>query len=791
MSDFVRGIYQYGIDTLGSIFRRGLSEFINLYGKKLFRINNDRVIERTEKIGGQSIFYAYPLDLLPISQNIDQTSITIESGTITDLVVYVSDTTYNAHIDNIKLSIETDKVIDPDEHILEQSYIEDNDNDLLTAFREVKERLQKYIDQIHIQIDNIEITINNLLTINISDIQCCSKSSHISQLSISSLLLLEDINYENKSITIQSLKANSNEIELLPIIYLGKSDSSLQLDLAIYDITLDDCSIQSIILEKNRLSIDTIITDIFHIDSIDLTISDAIIFQERSTMTIHKISEIFDWIDAKKGIVSRLLSKVITDDSEDITISNLRCDIITDINLSVAIDTIKGSTLNGVMIVTDLWSASAHEICFDDEILITESDVIDLDHMYHWVKSLPSREGESKSIRLIHHRSVITMRDLYRSPKISLEISGVYHKKGTDIVASGFLNDHRIFETSIDEISEQSVITNLVVYLDPVLFDQIHMMLGTWKSDSSIKTMPISKLEQILSESMIVDEYTDIEQHIHAYVEPEKVRATIDKIIDDYCHKYLSPLFSVKIDKVLVNLYGKIDEDRFVEISIIDLAIKSHQSDLETSVVEIDRNVMTVTFGVNVTDLDAEGEWRRFLELQHFYADFCDDDGYRITTYCKPVVLNIREQCLLQLLSFISPCHCLPRGSSPSSIQYLSISEISLTLNYLPIIANNITSLSLHNHSLTLSPVKCEYCTFKEATDTVKASWFNSLEISRMITDIKMIKPYAEPIHNLYTLVKNYLSRSTNNSMLRRFLRQKDIKRSLKRMGVKICDLLI
>ena len=85
-----------------------ISIFFNLYGKRLLKIDDDKIIKKNECKDDKDIFYFYPLTIKQIEQNVGLNLITILSGTINDLILSVpwkailTDPTL-IEIDNIKL----------------------------------------------------------------------------------------------------------------------------------------------------------------------------------------------------------------------------------------------------------------------------------------------------------------------------------------------------------------------------------------------------------------------------------------------------------------------------------------------------------------------------------------------------------------------------------------------------------------------------------------------------------------------------------------------------------------
>lgn len=188
MAEWLKNIcfspFKYGLDKVNMIAVKVISLIFNLCGKRLLKIDIDKIIKNNECNENHNIFYLYPLPLKQIEQDIGLNLMKIEEGIINNLIIsfpwkaMLSEPTL-INISDISLVILFTKRINSIHfNNLENtnSYFTNNDiiikenQDLLNTCKEIRILLTQYLNKINLEIELIEIILLDCFKITMQNI---------------------------------------------------------------------------------------------------------------------------------------------------------------------------------------------------------------------------------------------------------------------------------------------------------------------------------------------------------------------------------------------------------------------------------------------------------------------------------------------------------------------------------------------------------------------------------------------------------------------------------------------
>lgn len=722
---------------------------INLYGKRLFRIKNDKVIDRIEN----NTYIFCQLDLQPLKQNISDTCITLHSGLITGLVI--KDLSH-VTIDHIELEMDTSKANCIVHSILDVSFLNETNNDLMSAFEDIKQCLSKYIQWVTLDIELITIKLSDV-TITIHNVNATVEQTNV-RLIESPFANMQGLSYSD-TLTID--KVELLDLTMIPYIWLDDSESNL------YTI-INTVAMNDTVIEHIRVSSTVNIKSISHPS---VMLSD-IVLGKSLKAEIKDLASCYKWLNEASDWLSTIFDRIIIPSKTKIDCLSL--ELTGQINGSANIDSYCEGMLTGLSIQTTDWSLRCEELSMINQTV---------NHIH-----IVNPEKLKKTVDLLLIETDSDSHWIIKDCVVSGSINGVTYQcildftsKLTDISCICYLNDVKVIEVKASSLTE---IDSVYVTLDPKAYDLVYRLLGAWNTKETQNEDVNPLMMPVLTESMLIESYIacNLEE------ETEKVSYhLLATIIEDYTNKP-SVISCISISSIIIDLYTTYTQQPFARISLADTHIKQTQ-DLEKTMTANPVIVTHLTTKLSITDLLVDNEWKVFADvpcIQLSYSVY--DNDYDISVYCKSITSHIREQCLVKLIAFISPRQCLT-GKSRSGIEKLSINEIPVNVSFLPIITSGIPMLSMSNHKIRLCPIYLQYCSVDLAVSTIKTKWLDSLSLLHIITDIKAIQPYASPIYRICTICTNYISRPSNTQFLRTFT-QSDFVSYVKNVGIEIFKLI-
>lgn len=314
-----------GFNKTNYIIINFIKFFFNMYGKKLFKIKDNKLIKSVDIVDDRNNINFYPIEIKEIYQNFSYNTFKIVEGSIENMMISIpwknilSETTFII-IDNLKMKIDITKaqsiyfsvLENYNSYIYNESVIEHDEN-LINIFKEIHQIILSYFNKINIKINTIYIEILNYFKIIINDISY-DFNLHIKQLYLKDnnnniLINIDDFMYipsENK-IMIFNTDIKLSFIDCLPIFYLDDNDNGMLFNIFIFNLSIDEllCDNISININSEKIIINSvnkiIIDDILIIDKIENIIlfdlnKKIIEFNEIITLKLFNFKITLDWL---------------------------------------------------------------------------------------------------------------------------------------------------------------------------------------------------------------------------------------------------------------------------------------------------------------------------------------------------------------------------------------------------------------------------------------------------------------------------------------------------------------
>jgi hypothetical protein len=359
--------FKYGLEKVNIIATQAITMIFNLYGKRLFRIEDDKLIKSNECINDRDLFYLYPIALKEIEQDVGLNTIKIESGIMNDFVLSVpwksllSESTM-INIADINLVVSLTKksdlhvsntLIEAKSYLMESQKSKDSvgsnesnfvksmgNDDLFSTYNEIKKLLIKYFDQINVNIKLITIKLQNHFIITLEDLIYDTRNLTIGRISVcpldsesNKLLEINTFTYNDGTINMDKLIANQTIINYIPVIHTDNSKSDLHLNVNI--VHLEYVSKQNqlivdgadIVVQPNNIiikKIDSIVLDdilLFKVNNpqslsnlLEFNYGDSVLkFNKKLYVKIGNFNSIQNWVIDSMETIKVFISKIVVE----------------------------------------------------------------------------------------------------------------------------------------------------------------------------------------------------------------------------------------------------------------------------------------------------------------------------------------------------------------------------------------------------------------------------------------------------------------------------------------------
>lgn len=342
---------KYGLEKLNLVAVKSITAIFNLYGSRLFKMNDDHFIKANETTDNYNVFYLIPLNLKEKKQNIGQNCIELTDGIINDMVINVPwkemlKEATKINISSVSLKIFLSKKENDDKLIeLENSYLSEKENIennyLIDTYRDIGDLLCKYFNKIHLHIKSIDLCFNNL-DLTLKNVTYSDNKLLIEEIEIFHLNQflgkINGLSYQNSSLSIDMIKIDSILINHLPEFYLDDSGNNMNIKINIKTLKFNDIDIKNLSIDINEnnliiMNLESIdVNQLIHFETLDenfLTLSfidNSCQLNSDFILKMGRLTETLKWIDSLKEIYNSLNSKLISTKinvPSDLTIHNV------------------------------------------------------------------------------------------------------------------------------------------------------------------------------------------------------------------------------------------------------------------------------------------------------------------------------------------------------------------------------------------------------------------------------------------------------------------------------------
>lgn len=396
MTQWIKNMFMvplnYGFPKINIVITKIISNIFNIYGKRLFNIDNDKLIERNESVNDRNYFYMYPIKLKEIEQDFGLNSIKIISGKINNLVVSVpwkammaestilsiKDIDIIASISKNENSIYFTSVDSTNSYLFDNNFKTYENKDLIDTFYEIRKIVQDYVNNVEVTIDKIKITIINSFDIVVNQV-----SFKKNKLSIDNVIIkcynnekiiarLSNLVYctNSNTITINSINIEYDLFLAMPLLYTDNSESNINLKILVNNIQIDKLALCSIDvnIDNNNITINKILTaqvknlwtlnlfDNFDKEILQYNTNTNIVrINQSANVKIADMNRSIDWIYEISDIIKQLSAKIIIINPETLMINPI---------------IIKNTSLNIICTSkdTDVLEFTIDEIVVDEQI---------------------------------------------------------------------------------------------------------------------------------------------------------------------------------------------------------------------------------------------------------------------------------------------------------------------------------------------------------------------------------------------------------------------------------------
>ncbi len=417
MADWLKNIclspFKYGLNGINIVAMNAISIIFNLCGKRLFKIESDKIIKSSEYKDERDIFYMYPLQFQQMEQDIGLNIIRLESGNINNLIISVPWKELLAKptlitIDEINLnisymqnqnSIYINSLENTNSYLFSsKNHIEEN-QDLMNAYKEIKTLLSQYFDKINLEIKMLEINIINHFKIQLSGITYSNGIVNIDTLYVYTLyddtdviyklVAIENIMFEldKNRIIVDKIFVDPVIIDYCPQYYTDNTKKDFLFDIQVKLFQMNQIMVSelSAIITNDNIIINNIsrigIDNILDLMTDTNTNSDFIIydisknmcrFNKNINLKISSFDDMLQSLELIKNIINNLSNKLVVIEHLDKNgISEIKKQGIQINNISSNIvygDDIFGVEINELVCNENI-EASRIKIIYDDMLI--------------------------------------------------------------------------------------------------------------------------------------------------------------------------------------------------------------------------------------------------------------------------------------------------------------------------------------------------------------------------------------------------------------------------------------
>ncbi|XWV25599.1 hypothetical protein QJ856_gp0155 [Tupanvirus deep ocean] len=478
MAEWLKNIcispFKFGLSKVNYVAVNAISVIFNLYGKRLLKIDDDKIIKSNECKDERDIFYFYPLPLKQIEQDLGLNLVVIESGVINDLVLSIpwkamlTEPTLIT-IADIKLviafgqntnSIYFNSLENTNSYFLSSKGKIKENQDLMNAYKEINALLSEYFNKITLEIKQIEIELLEHFKVIVNGVSFSNSVLTIDKIQIHSinneklLVKIDKLQFHTveHQLSIGELNIDKQFVNYLPNFYTDDSKSKIKLRINVDVLRMEKLLLKNLdlVLDSN----DVIINNISYIDIDDILLfrndnpnTNLLMFStENNICKLEKpidikfssIGDVVQWIGQFKEIINVVTSKIIVISLEEpkeknsFQIRNIESNIIYgDDYFHLKIDKFlvdKNTNFLGVTIVHDGTTGTMDKILIGDNgiVFFINSNVLSTDfHIFSKTTKINKNDSgvdisfnEANAVNIIQIINFVTnIIDKFTSPK--------------------------------------------------------------------------------------------------------------------------------------------------------------------------------------------------------------------------------------------------------------------------------------------------------------------------------------------------------------------------------------
>lgn len=256
-----------GIEMFNSLVMQLIVFILNIYGKRLLKLNVDKLIKNYTSNIDCNLFYFYPFSFEEVGQTFLVNSLNIKKGTIDNLVISIPRKIFPSNsmiitIENIDLTLSVLRNNSIYFSASSQEYLDlsngdnlDENGDLIDIFREINSILHCYFDKIKIEIKTINVKILDHFIMILNEIRYENHIVFVEKINIKSLenepkelAKIEEVNFDTYKffLSVRIVNINKEIIQYLPILYVSDPTSNVKLNVFIGSLTFEKVNITNL-----------------------------------------------------------------------------------------------------------------------------------------------------------------------------------------------------------------------------------------------------------------------------------------------------------------------------------------------------------------------------------------------------------------------------------------------------------------------------------------------------------------------------------------------------------------
>lgn len=689
VTEWIRKIYNEPMKQMNYLISTFIRLFLNAYSDKLFKID-DKIIDRNEHNDIHNIFYLCPIQINESILHFGLNTLKINSGEIIGMVISVpvfGGTAENSiTVDTISINASLDQINSTSSTILMSQYVthtDINENNLSEILKKTKEIILQYFNTIHCNINKITINIRPFI-ITLSEITINDQTFSFKRIHIDGLLTISNLIYQSSSkfLSIDQLHISTELYQLLPEIYIEKSDSTTfncqcQINLCMIDkIHINGISIlfgDEIVCQRINL-IDFDGSAIVNEISPFVIKEGNIILQGRNFITINnraRLTEIIKNINDVCSVSNKIITVSLVESIIQPTrvhginlvvierdllivvdIGIYRKNDLYDINLkigphSISVDQIIISEtveFNNVNITSATFNATVKKIIYyDNKISFYDGSVNEITELIKNITEIIGKFTDKSSnpnpkkimlhfrnINIVHQVDNLVFHLLVKSLDADVTENII-----SNVMISLFNDDYLIGTLEASLVSEKKIIIDIVkFYFDPNIFDNVSYLFGILSNKNN---------QEMMTSAVVAESLNDLESIIRSrsvhfarlfQMGLSSIHQLHSVIMDNYKPNNMEKIFTLQIGFLCVYLFDNLvkysliaqtKESPFLSISLKGIEFKKYLDETYAYGKLIPQGMISGKYGLKiplcaVADLKASCPKQKYF-LKNTYQD--------------------------------------------------------------------------------------------------------------------------------------------------------------------------